>query len=32
MMLSQERILVTHVGSLPRAAELSDLLIRKEAG
>ncbi len=29
---SEERILTTHVGSLPRSAELSDLLIRDEAG
>ena len=29
---SDRRILTTHVGSLPRSAELSDLLIRDEAG
>ncbi len=29
---SDRRILTTHVGSLPRNAELSDLLIRDEAG
>jgi 5-methyltetrahydropteroyltriglutamate--homocysteine methyltransferase len=29
---STDRILTTHVGSLPRSAELSDLLIRDEAG
>jgi 5-methyltetrahydropteroyltriglutamate--homocysteine methyltransferase len=32
MQQSHERILTTHVGSLPRSAELSDLLIRDEAG
>src|SRR6266567_8441325 len=32
MMISSERILVTHVGSLPRSDELSDLLIRREEG
>src|ERR1700760_2567704 len=32
MQRSQDRILTTHVGSLPRDAELSDLLIRDEAG
>src|SRR6266699_1774444 len=32
MMNSSERILVTHVGSLPRSDELSDLLIRREEG
>jgi 5-methyltetrahydropteroyltriglutamate--homocysteine methyltransferase len=32
MRRSDERILTTHVGSLPRSAELSDLLIRDEAG
>jgi 5-methyltetrahydropteroyltriglutamate--homocysteine methyltransferase len=32
MRRSQDRILTTHVGSLPRSAELSDLLIRDEAG
>jgi 5-methyltetrahydropteroyltriglutamate--homocysteine methyltransferase len=32
MQRSQDRILTTHVGSLPRNAELSDLLIRDEAG
>ena len=29
---SDERILTTHVGSLPRNAVLTDLLIRDEAG
>jgi 5-methyltetrahydropteroyltriglutamate--homocysteine methyltransferase len=29
---SQERILTTHVGSLPRNGTLTDLLIRREAG
>jgi 5-methyltetrahydropteroyltriglutamate--homocysteine methyltransferase len=32
MITSRERILVTHVGSLPRHDELSDLLIRREEG
>lgn len=32
MQLSRDRILTTHVGSLPRNPELSDLLIRGEAG
>src|SRR5437667_7643024 len=32
MMLSRDRILTTHVGSLPRNDELSDLLIRREEG
>jgi 5-methyltetrahydropteroyltriglutamate--homocysteine methyltransferase len=32
MKLSTDRILVTHVGSLPRPAVLDDLLIRQEAG
>ena len=32
MRRSDERILVTHVGSLPRNPALSDLLIRNEAG
>ena len=32
MMLSRERILTTHVGSLPRNDELSDLLIQREEG
>lgn len=32
MKLSKDRILVTHVGSLPRPAVLDDLLIRQEAG
>jgi 5-methyltetrahydropteroyltriglutamate--homocysteine methyltransferase len=32
MLTSTDRILVTHVGSLPRNEVLSDLLIRKEAG
>src|SRR5580700_9482754 len=32
MLMSTDRILVTHVGSLPRNETLSDLLIRQEAG
>jgi 5-methyltetrahydropteroyltriglutamate--homocysteine methyltransferase len=32
MQTSSDRILTTHVGSLPRDAELTDLLIRREAG
>ena len=32
MIGSQQRILTTHVGSLPRDNELTDLLIRREAG
>lgn len=32
MLMSSDRILVSHVGSLPRAEALSDLLIRQEAG
>jgi 5-methyltetrahydropteroyltriglutamate--homocysteine methyltransferase len=32
MMISRERILVTHVGSLPRNEELSDLLVQREEG
>ena len=32
MRRSEDRILTTHVGSLPRDPELSDLLIRDEAG
>ncbi len=32
MILSHERILTTHVGSLPRNEKLSDLLVRQEAG
>ena len=32
MKLSTERILTTHVGSLPRALDLSDLLLKKEFG
>lgn len=32
MRRSDQRILTTHVGSLPRARELSDLLIAQEAG
>jgi 5-methyltetrahydropteroyltriglutamate--homocysteine methyltransferase len=32
MLMSTDRILVSHVGSLPRAGTLSDLLIRQEAG
>ncbi len=32
MIFSRERILTTHVGSLPRNDTLSDLLVRQEAG
>ena len=32
MLCSSDRILITHVGSLPRNAALSDMLIRHEAG
>src|SRR6516225_1430289 len=32
MIISRDRILVTHVGSLPRNDELSDLLIKREEG
>ena len=32
MLMSTDRILVSHVGSLPRAERLTDLLIRQEAG
>ena len=32
MQLSRDRILTTHVGSLPRNETLTDLLIRREAG
>src|SRR5262245_64792006 len=32
MMLSRDRILTTHVGSLPRNDKLSDLLVKREAG
>ena len=32
MITSHDRILVTHVGSLPRNDELSDLLLRREEG
>jgi 5-methyltetrahydropteroyltriglutamate--homocysteine methyltransferase len=32
MLASRDRILTTHVGSLPRNEKLSDLLIRQEAG
>jgi 5-methyltetrahydropteroyltriglutamate--homocysteine methyltransferase len=32
MLTSKDRILVTHVGSLPRNEELSDLLIKREEG
>ena len=32
MLLSRDRILTTHVGSLPRNEHLSDLLIKQEAG
>src|SRR4051812_44309795 len=32
MKLSSERILTTHVGSMPRPPELLDLLVKREAG
>ena len=32
MQTSQDRILTTHVGSLPRNPTLADLLIREERG
>jgi 5-methyltetrahydropteroyltriglutamate--homocysteine methyltransferase len=32
MQLSEDRILTTHTGSLPRSTELADLLIRRERG
>ncbi|MCC6778629.1 MAG: cobalamin-independent methionine synthase II family protein [Hyphomicrobiales bacterium] len=32
MLLSHDRILTTHVGSLPRSAVLNDLLVRRETG
>jgi 5-methyltetrahydropteroyltriglutamate--homocysteine methyltransferase len=32
MITSRDRILTTHVGSLPRNEKLSDLLVRREAG
>ena len=32
MITSLDRILVTHVGSLPRNEELSELLVRREEG
>ncbi len=32
MMSSRDRILTTHVGSLPRSEALSELLVRREAG
>jgi len=32
MRRSEDRILTTHTGSLPRGAELNDLLIADEAG
>jgi 5-methyltetrahydropteroyltriglutamate--homocysteine methyltransferase len=32
MIVSRDRILTTHVGSLPRNEKLSDLLVRQEAG
>jgi len=32
MLMSTDRILVSHVGSLPRPPTLSELLIRREAG
>jgi 5-methyltetrahydropteroyltriglutamate--homocysteine methyltransferase len=32
MIMSQDRILTTHVGSLPRNDKLSDLLVKREAG
>ena len=31
MIFSRDRILTTHVGSLPRNDKLSDLLVRQEA-
>ena len=32
MIFSRDRILTTHVGSLPRSESLSELLIQREAG
>ena len=32
MLMSTDRILISHVGSLPRSERLADLLIRQEAG
>ena len=32
MLMTTDRILVSHVGSLPRAERLADLLIRQETG
>ncbi len=32
MIFSRDRILTTHVGSLPRNEKLSELLVRQEAG
>jgi 5-methyltetrahydropteroyltriglutamate--homocysteine methyltransferase len=32
MLTSRDRILTTHVGSLPRNDALSDMLVRREAG
>src|SRR5512145_2930256 len=32
MITSRDRILVTHVGSLPRNETLSELLVKREAG
>ena len=32
MIISRDRILTTHVGSLPRSEALSDLLVKREAG
>ena len=32
MIMSRDRILTTHVGSLPRNEKLSDLLVKREAG
>jgi 5-methyltetrahydropteroyltriglutamate--homocysteine methyltransferase len=32
MLTSKDRILTTHCGSLPRPPQLSDLLLRQEAG
>jgi len=32
MITSRDRILITHVGSLPRNEKMSDLLVRREAG
>ena len=32
MLTSRDRILTTHVGSLPRSETITELLIRREAG